>query len=358
MKNLDIIENYVNAAAPSGFEEQAFHVMYDHLNGHADSIIKDNLGSLIASKKGTSEGPKILLAGHLDEIGFLVTHIDVNGYIYFQTLGGWWSQVMLAQQVDVVNSKNIRYTGVIGAKPPHMLTQEERNKTVEISTMFIDLGVSNKDEVLALGIKPGDFVVPKCQFQTMSNEKYLLAKAFDNRIGCYIASEVMIRLKNEKHDNILYTVGNVQEEVGLRGAKTTVNVVKPDLGFSVDVGIATDMPGLENIKVKGELGKGPLITIFDASMIAHRGLRDFVIDVADENNIPFQYASLAGGGTDAGAIHTALEGVPSLSIAIATRYIHSNVSIVHYDDVEYCIELLINIVKKVNNDNLNEIKSI
>src|SRR5690606_10804794 len=169
--------------------------------------------------------------------------------------------------------------------------------------MYIDIGASSKAEAEEWGVRPGDMVVPYFEFTVMNNEKMLLAKAWDNRIGCAIVIDVLKKLRETEHPNIVYGVGTVQEEVGLRGAKTSAQMIKPDIGFSLDVGIAGDTPGVSEKEALGKLGAGPQIILYDASMVSHKGLRDFVTDVADELNIPYQFDSMAGGGTDAGSIH-------------------------------------------------------
>jgi putative aminopeptidase FrvX len=296
-----------------------------------------------------------MVAGHLDEIGFMVTRIDDKGFVYFQTIGGWWSQVMLAQRVTIMGGKG-DVTGVIGSKPPHILSAEARKKPVKIEDMFIDIGASSKEEALEFGVKPGDSIVPYFEFSQMKNEKMLLAKAWDNRIGCAIAIEVLKQLKNEEHPNVVYGVGTIQEEVGLRGARTSANKIEPDIGFGVDVGIAGDTPGISDKDADSKLGKGPQIVLYDASMISHKGVRDFIINTADENDIPYQYTSMAGGGTDSGAIHLTANGVPSLSITIATRYIHSHAAILHRDDFENAVKLIVEAIKKMDNKTVKEIK--
>lgn len=179
-----------------------------------------------------------MVAGHLDEVGFMVTKIDDRGFISFQTVEIWWSQVMLAQRVTITTRKGEEVIGVIGSKPPHILPVEARNKIVDIKAMFIDIGATSKEEALRRGVLPGDMVTPYFEFNVMRNDKHLLAKAWDNRIGCAIAIDVLRALKDEQHPNIVYGVGNVQEEVGLRGAKTSTHKIEPDIGFAVDVGIA------------------------------------------------------------------------------------------------------------------------
>lgn len=183
----------------------------------------------------------------------------------------------------------------------------------------------------------------------------LMAKAWDNRIGCAIAIEALKQLKESDHPNIVYGVGTVQEEVGLRGAKTSTHSIKPDIGFAVDVGIAGDTPGISQQDADSKLGDGPQIILYDASMISHKGLRDLVIETAEEKEIPYQYASIAGGGTDGGSIHLTANGVPTLSITIATRYIHSHAAILHRDDFENAVKLIVEVIKKLDRDKVKEI---
>lgn len=353
-KTNKMLKDLTDAKGIPGNEKEAREVMEKYITPYADKVYTDNLGSLIAEKTGDSNGPKIMVAGHLDEVGFMVTRIDDNGFVYFQTIGGWWSQVMLAQRVTLMTSKG-DVTGVIGSKPPHILSAEARKKPIEIKDMFIDIGASSKEEAQKFGVRPGDSVVPYFEFTQLKNDKMLLAKAWDNRIGCAIAIEVLKQLKDEKHPNVVYGVGTIQEEVGLRGARTSAHAIKPDIGFGVDVGIAGDTPGVSDKDADSKLGEGPQILLYDASMISHKGVREFVVDTADENNIPYQFATIAGGGTDSGSIHLTANGVPSLSITVATRYIHSHAAILHRDDFENAVKLIVETIKKLDNDKVKEI---
>lgn len=354
-ETLTMLKDLTDAKGIPGNEREAREVMERYISPFADKIEYDNLGSLIAEKVGDANGPKIMVAGHLDEVGFMISKIDDKGFLSFQTVGGWWSQVMLAQRVSIVTRKGDTITGVIGSKPPHILSPEARKKPVDIKDMFIDIGASSKEEAMEWGVLPGDMVVPYFEFTVMNNEKLLLAKAWDNRIGCAIAIDVLKGLKNEKHPNIVYGVGNVQEEVGLRGAKTSTVKVKPDIGFAVDVGIAGDTPGISPKESTSKMGAGPQIVLFDASMVSHKGLREFVIDIAEENNIPYQFEMIPGGGTDAGSMHISLNGVPALAIGVATRYIHSHAGILHRDDYENTVKLIVEVIKKLDSDTVNKI---
>jgi putative aminopeptidase FrvX len=353
-ETLTMLKDLTDAKGVPGNEKETREVMKKYIEPFADEITTDNLGSLIAKKVGNADGPKIMVAGHLDEVGFMVTQIDEKGFLRFQTVGGWWSQVMLAQRVTIVTSKG-DITGVIGSKPPHILPAEARKKPVDIKDMFIDIGASSRDEVLEWGVKPGDMVVPYFEFTVMNNEKMLLAKAWDNRIGCAIAIDVLKNLKGQDHPNVVYGVGTVQEEVGLRGAKTSAAKIQPDIAFGVDVGIAGDTPGISEKEAMSKMGEGPQIILYDASMVSHKGLRDFVTDIADEHNIPYQFDSIAGGGTDSGSIHLTANGVPALSITIATRYIHSHAAMLHRDDYENAVKLITEVIKRLDKETVAKI---
>lgn len=353
-ETLTMLKDLTDAKGIPGNEKEPRDVMKKYITPFADEVFTDGLGSLIAKKVGKADGPKVMVAGHLDEVGFMITHIDDRGFLRFQTVGGWWSQVMLAQRVTIVTSKG-DVTGVIGSKPPHILPPEARKKPVDIKDMFIDIGASSREEAQEWGIRPGDQVVPYFEFTVMNNEKMLLAKAWDNRIGCAIAIDVLKQLKDADHPNVVYGVGTVQEEVGLRGAKTSANLIQPDIGFGVDVGIAGDTPGVTEKEALSKMGKGPQIILYDASMVSHKGLRDFVTGVADEMEIPYQFDSVAGGGTDSGAIHLTAQGVPALSITVATRYIHSHAAMLHRDDYENAVKLIAEVIKKLDADTVSRL---
>ncbi|MCM3739900.1 M42 family metallopeptidase [Oceanobacillus luteolus] len=353
-ETLTMLKDLTDANGIPGNEREVREVFEKYITPYADEVTTDNLGSSIAKKVGDENGPKIMVAGHLDEIGFMVTRIDDKGFVYFQTVGGWWNQVMLAQRVTIMGSKG-NVTGVIGSKPPHVLSPEARKKPYEIKNMFIDIGASSKEEAEEFGVLPGQSVVPYFEFTPLKNEKMLMAKAWDNRIGLAIAIEVLKQLKDVDHPNVVYGVGTIQEEVGLRGARTSAHQIEPDIGFGVDVGIAGDTPGISSHEADSKLGKGPQIVLYDASMVSHKGLRDLVVKTADENEIPYQYTSIAGGGTDSGAIHLTANGVPSLSITVATRYIHSHAGILHRDDFENAVKLIVEVIKKLDRDTVKEL---
>ena len=354
-KHIKLIKDLCEINAPSGFEEDVREYLKNELKD-LGNLSYDFLGSIICEKKGVSEGPRIMLPGHMDEIGFLVKHITKEGFIKFITLGGWWDQVLLSQKV-IIKTRKGDITGVIGSTPPHVLEAKDRENMVKIKSMFIDIGAESKEEAEErFGVSPGDPVVPYSEFVQMANPDYYMAKALDNRLGTALMVDILKSFKDEAHPNILYGVGTVQEEVGLRGAQTAASSVKPDLNFTLDVGIAGDTPGMEVHHMNADLGKGPIILLADASMIPHRKLRDFVMNTAKEINIPVQLSTMSGGGTDAGSIHLAEAGVPSISFGIPTRYIHSHNSIFNIKDYENLKTLLVALIKKIDSEKLKELK--
>jgi putative aminopeptidase FrvX len=293
-----------------------------------------------------------MVAGHMDEVAFMVTAITKNGMIRFQPLGGWWSQVLLAQRVQIMTDRG-PVIGVVSSIPPHLLEESLRNKPMDIKNMLIDIGADDQKDAISIGIKPGQQIIPICPFTPMANSKKILAKAWDNRYGCGLAIELLQELKGEQLPNTLYSGATVQEEVGLRGAQTAANMIKPDLFFALDASPANDMSG--DKQEFGQLGKGPLLRIFDRSMVTHRGMREFVLDTAETNQIPYQYF-VSQGGTDAGKVHTANDGVPSAVIGICSRYIHTHASIIHVDDYSAAKELIVKLVKACDQNTVNLIR--
>ncbi|MEI3606130.1 M42 family metallopeptidase [Pseudogracilibacillus sp. SE30717A] len=349
-ETIDMFKTLTELQGVPGDERRVRDYMKSELEKYADEIIYDNLGSIFGVKHG--EGPRVMVAGHMDEVGFMVTQITQNGMIRFQPLGGWWNQVLLAQRVQIMTKTGI-VTGVIGSIPPHNLTPEQRKKPMEIKNMLIDIGADNREDALQIGVAPGDSILPICPFTPLANEKKILAKAWDNRYGCGLAIELLKELQHEKLPNQIYSGATVQEEVGLRGAQASANMIKPDIFYALDASPANDMSGDE--KEFGQLGKGALLRIFDRTMITHRGMREFVLDTAESNDIPYQYF-VSQGGTDAGRVHMANDGVPSAVIGICSRYIHTSSSIIHIEDYAAAKELLIKLVSTTDQATVDQIR--
>ena len=351
-ETIEMFKTLTELPGAPGNEHAVRKYMRSELEKYSDELIQDNLGGIFGVRKGPEDAPRIMVAGHMDEVGFMVSAITDNGMIRFQPLGGWWSQVLLAQRVEIMTD-NGPVIGVIGSIPPHLLSDAVRNKPMDIKNMLIDIGADDKEDAEKIGIRPGQQIIPVSPFTPMANGKKILAKAWDNRYGCGLAIELLKELHGEKLPNNLYSGANVMEEVGLRGAAAAATMINPDLFFALDASPANDASGDKN--EFGQLGKGTLLRIFDGSMVTHRGMREFILDMAETHNIPYQYF-ISPGGTDAGRVHMSNEGVPSAVIGICSRYIHTSGSIIHTDDYAAAKELLVKLVKACDKTTLATIK--
>ncbi|SFA40444.1 Putative aminopeptidase FrvX [Anoxybacillus pushchinoensis] len=353
MMDLQLFQTLTELPGAPGNEHAVRAFMREQLQKYADDIVQDRLGSIFGVKRGKGNGPVVMVAGHMDEVGFMVTAITEQGMIRFQPLGSWWSQVLLAQRVHIITDHG-PVVGVIGSIPPHLLDEEQRKKPMDIKHMLIDVGADDRADAERMGIRPGQQIVPICPFTPMANGKKVMAKAWDNRYGCGLAIELLKELKDETLPNVLYSGATVQEEVGLRGAQTAATMIQPDIFFALDASPANDMTGDE--KEFGHLGKGALVRIYDRTMITHRGMREFILDTAETHRIPYQYFVSPGGGTDAGRVHTVNSGVPSAVIGVCARYIHTHASIVHIDDYEAAKQLLVALVKQCDRATVDAIR--
>ena len=352
-ETVKLLRELTEAPGVSGYEQEVREIIRKHLQ-NITVIEQDHLGSIVCRKNGEAETPRIMIAGHMDEIGFIVKLITDEGFIRFSPLGGWWGHVMLAQRV-VIKTRQGDVPGLIGSKPPHILSEEERKKLLEPKDMYIDIGATSKDEVKELGIRPGDPIIPVFPFMISGTGKTYMAKAFDDRVGCALLIDVINKLTQERHPNTVYGVGTVQEEVGLRGARTSSWVVEPDVGLTMETGVAGDVPDVKKEDAQAKLGKGPVIVIRDGSMIPNLRLRDFFVETAEELQIPYQFDLLDRGGTDSGAIHLHRRGVPSLVIAVPTRHIHSHAGIIHRDDYDQTVQLVTAVIKKLDAEKVDSL---
>ncbi len=345
------LKEITEASGVPGYEGDVRAVMRRHLEGVAE-IEQDKIGSLIGKHQGTGDRPRIMLAGHMDEIGFMVTLVTKEGFVKFVPLGGWWDQVLLGHRVAIKTARG-DVIGVLGAKPPHLLDADERKKIVEKKDMYIDIGACSLDEVRDMGVRPGDPIIPVSEFTIMTNPRFYLSKAFDNRVGCALAIDALRRLADEGHPNAVYAVGTVQEEVGTRGAKTSAFTIDPDVGIVLEVDIAGDVPGIKPEESSVKMGAGPTLLVYDARMIPNLNLRDMVVATADELGIPLQFSSMPGGATDGAQIHMHNAGVPTVVIGVPTRHIHSHNAILCRDDYDRALALVGALVKKLDAKTVN-----
>jgi putative aminopeptidase FrvX len=342
---LDLLKELTEAHGIPGYEAPVRAIVRKYLDG-LGSLSQDKVGSVICQKDG-SKGPRVMLAGHMDEIGFMVKHITKEGYLKFLQLGGWFDQVLLGQRVIIKTHKG-DVVGVIGAKPPHLLSAEDRSKVVKKDEMYIDIGATSKEEVDEAGVRPGDPVIPRADFVEMVNGKTYLSKAWDDRVGTALVISTFQSLQGHDHPNSVFGAVTVQEEVGIRGAKTSVWVIDPDVAIVLESDIAGDVPGIKDEVSSVKLGAGPTVLLYDRTMIPNLKLRNFVVDTAKEEGIPLQMSYVEAGGTDGGAIHVHKTGVPTVVMGVPARHIHSHSSIIHRDDYDNAVKLLVALVQRMD----------
>ena len=341
-----LLKELCEGFGPPGHEDEIARIMKKHLRGLGE-VSMDGLGSVVCKKKGAADEPRVMVAGHMDEVGFMVKGITAEGFIKFLPMGGWWGHVVLAQRVRIRTRKG-DVIGVVGSKPPHELQDDERRKVLDLKDMFIDVGATSSFDVKKkLGIRAGDPIVPEAGFHVMSNERLYLAKALDNRFGCALVVDTLKKLKAARHPNTFYGVATTMEEVGLRGATTSVAAVKPNVAIAVDVGIAHDTPGTMG-EGDEKLGAGVGILVYDATLIPNVRLRDLAIEICEKLKITYHLGTVERGGTDAGRFHVYNTGVPSLVIYIATRYIHSHATIMDRKDYDAAVKLVVELTKRLD----------
>jgi endoglucanase len=343
---MELLKELTESFGVAGFEDEVRELVKNIMKKLCDEVRTDVLGNVIGLKKGARKESKrrsVMLCAHIDEIGFLVTHIDDNGFLRLDPVGGVNPKVTLAQRVVVLGKE--RLYGVIGSKPIHIMTDEEMKKPIEIKDMFVDVGLP-KDKVKEL-ISIGDPVAFYQEFIRVG--KHFCCKAMDDRVGVYVMLETLKEIKEHKVD--VYVVASTQEEVGLRGAVTSAFGVDPDIGIALDTTLACDVPDTPAHQRVTELGKGVAIKIKDSSSISNPQLVRHLKEIAESKKIQYQLEILPRGGTDAGAIQRTRAGVPVATLSIPTRYVHSVVECVHEDDLKSAIDLLARYIEKAHERN-------
>ena len=344
-KSIELLTELTQADAIPGHEEAVMQIFHSYLEG-VGVVQKDRLGSIFCAKNGNAEKPRILLDSHMDEVGFIVQHITSAGYVKFLPVGGWWAHTLLAQRVNILTKKG-KVPGVIGSTPPHLLSAGSRDKVMDIKDLYIDIGAETAEQAVEeYEVKPGSPIVPYGPFIPMRNSKLFSAKAFDNRVGVGLVIETLQQLND--HPNTVIGTGSVQEEVGLRGARTVAAAAEPDVAIVLEGPPADDLPGSSSDSLQGKLGGGVQIRLYDPSMIANPRLTELTIETATAHQIPHQIAVRTSGGTDAGAIHQVGRGVPSIVLGVPARYVHSHVSIINIDDYRATLDLLLRLIPQLD----------
>lgn len=324
--NSELLKKLTNCFSPSGREENIRELIKKEIEGYVDEITTDALGNLIARKKGT--GKKIMFAAHMDQIGLIITHVDERGFLRFGKVGG----IAVKELVDhrVIFDNNLE--GVVCCE------ELSSDKEFSIDKLYIDVASTSK-EFVEKNFQIGDMCVFKSEYY--ETEECVVAKALDDRIGCYILIELI--KQNIDTDNDIYYTFTVQEEVGLRGARTAGYAINPDIAIAVDITNVGD--NLSGSKMDVKLGGGAAIKLMDTSIITHPEVKKLLTEIAKKDNIKYQYEILTAGGTDAGAIHTSRQGVPSGVVSIPTRNLHSESEILSKEDVIESIKLLLGVIK-------------
>lgn len=342
---VDLLNKICQTPGAPGFEKLIRELIIETVKPLVDEVELDNLGNIYAIKRGKSS-KRVMVGAHMDEIGFIVTHIDDHGFIRFHTLGGFDPKTLTAQRVIIHGKEDI--IGVMAAKPIHVMTQEEKNKTPKTTDFFIDTGRSRED-VISL-IKIGDPITRERSFIEMGD--CVNSKSLDNRLAVFILIEALRELKEQEVPYDIYGVFTVQEEVGIRGANVAALKIKPDFGFGLDTTIAYDLPGAAEHEKITSLGKGAAIKIMDASAICDYRMVEFMKKTADNNNIPWQPEILTAGGTDTAGIQRMTEGGSIAgAISIPTRHLHQVIEMANKKDIHHAIQLLKVCLKEIDQHN-------
>jgi putative aminopeptidase FrvX len=343
------LEALSNAFGPSGCEGKVRRVVIDAIADKVDELQVDHLGNVIARQKGTQYPDfKVMVSAHMDEVGFMITHIDDGGLLHFTKVGGIDDRVLLAKVVRIGRSE-IR--GVISVKPVHLTDQAERNKVISYENMTIDIGVSSKAEAERL-VDRGDYAVFDVAYEDLGVPSMPMAKgkAFDDRAGCAVLVEL---IEHGPYPFDFWPVFTTMEEVGLRGAQVAAYRVMPDAALALEGTICDDGPREEDTSPTTAVGKGPAISPMDRSVIADRRLVRLLVETAEAEGIPYQFKQPGMGGTDAGAIHLAKTGVPSVPVSVPSRYIHSPVCMLSKDDLNNTVRLMTATLQRMTPDVLS-----
>ncbi len=305
----------------------------------ADKAWKDKLGNVLVKKKGKSDGERILFDAHMDEIGFMISHVEKTGFLRFVPVGGWDTRILLGQSIIIKSDSGKIYHGLIGSKPPHLSTPGERKKNVDVFEMYIDIGMTSNEELENVGIRIGSIGTLFAPFQELPNN-FVRGKAFDDRTGCNVLLNLLMELKDlDLKDTVVFNFA-VQEEFGRIGTVPGAYTLEPTMAIAVENTTAADVPGIRESQNPAYLRRGPAITIADKSVICNRYVNKRLTENAKKQGIKFQFKKPMYGLTDAGKIQESRQGVPSTVVSVPCRYIHSPTSLLNLEDILSTINLL------------------
>jgi endoglucanase len=343
-KTIELLKELSNAFGPSGNEEDVATILKKELKECADEIHVDKLGNMFFHHEGKENYPKIMLSAHMDEIGFIITFAEEDGFLRFDTIGGITSNVMPGQRILLRGDKGY-LKGIIGTKPPHIMTPDEQNKIIPKEDLFIDIGADSLKQAQKKGADVGVMGVFDVEFTDLG-DGYFRGMAFDDRAGCTVLAEAFKTMKNSPYN--IVAVGSVQEELGIRGARTAAWQVDPDYGLALEGTFVADVPDTRPDRVSSKIKGGPVLTILDKTSLTHPSILKTLINAGREKSIPFQFKKVMVGGTDAGAIHLTKAGVPSGTVAVPCRYIHGPASIIHIADLKNTTRLVTEFIRAIS----------
>ncbi len=346
---ISLLKELTEAHGVPGSEDAVRAIFRRRLEGQG-VFSTDRLGSMACEAQGPEGGPRVLVAGHFDEVGFAVQNITPRGFLKITGLGGWWTHTMVAQRVRILTRTGREILGIIGSTPPHFLTDGQKDKLMTMDQLCIDIGASSREEAEEWGVNLGDPVAPFSEFTVMANQDLFVSKAFDNRCGVAAAIQSMQMLADSPRPLActLIAAGSVQEEVGCRGAQTLGDLTRPDVALVMEGTPADDTHGMDLADSQGRLGRGVQIRVLDPTAIMNRRLVNFVTDTAIGEGIPHQLAVRKSGGTDARSFQLIDTGVPCVVLGVPARYIHSHNSIIDIKDYLSAVHLVCAVVKRLD----------
>jgi putative aminopeptidase FrvX len=342
---IQLLQALADAPGPPGFEEPVRKIMVERMKPFADNITYDGLGSVIAVQ-GNS-GPRVMVDAHMDELGGMIRRITPNGFLTMQMLGGWLDQALVDQRWIIIGSRG-PVRAVTGIRDIHLAPQEERTRVYPRDSIFLDVGAKTEAEVSRLGVEPGDPVVPDAPFFVMNGTSNYAGKGWDDRVGCAVVIEMMRRLASAPHPNQIFYAATVQEEIGVRGAHTASDVIKPEIGIALEGGVVKDAPGTHPEESQVILGAGPGLFLYDSSALPNRKLVAFVKQVAAEKSIPLQLDLVQGYGDDSAEIQKSNGGVPTVNMVVPARYTHAHNGVINRRDFDQMVELMVALLQKLD----------
>jgi putative aminopeptidase FrvX len=350
-----LLAELTNAHGVVGFEGEVRDILRREWGELVPDLRTDGIGNLIGTFRGGGDGPRVLLMAHMDEVGFLVRYIDENGFIYFNNVGGYFAQSVLTQRLSILTARG-RVVGYTGMKSGHILRASEREEMVPLESMFLDVGAKSRSEVEAMGVRPGLPIAYEAAFTKLGDTGRYLAKAWDDRIGLAVITEVLRQLGS--HPNRVLVAGTVQEEIGLRGAAVVEESLHPDIVINLEIGIAADFPLMTSPTLSQEaLGKGPGLFVYDRSMIPNNHLIEWILELASEHGVPTQFESVSGYGQDGAELQRSATGIPAVNIGIPTRYGHSQSGVIDRADYDNTVKLVRLMVEGLSAEAVRRIRS-